>query len=463
MDPTTGEPEEYGHDGDGHGADAGARRATRSTPDFGQHAPGARPHRAARRGRLPAHRQPRRRQRDRALPAGRAARPRPRSARAAERAELRRAARPPVPPGPSPPRLPLLEREEERERLVRLLARGRSVRLTGPAGSGRTALLDAVADGLRGPRPRRRRPAQRLPPHRRPTCCTTSSPPSTTRRCTGPDRAELLALVREIGAVVVLDDLEFGGAALDELLDATPECAFLIAATPDVPAPVRRLAPRRGLPRRPRPRPAARTAGARRRPRPHRGRGELGGRPLVRVRGPAAALRPGRRAAAAARPAARRRRRLRRVRRTSRTRPSTRPSTPRDGHDVPLPVARRGRRARRAARLPAQRVGARHPALRRRARRRGAAPGASARPGGRHPRGRRARRAARLRAASPRSARHYRLAAGVHDPAGGRRVRATTPRPTRPHRRPALRLVGRAPLGHPRAGRAPRRTPCSPR
>ena len=43
--------------------------------------------------------------------------------------------------------------------------------------------------------------------------------------------------MRDIGAVVVLDDLEFGGAALDELLDATPECAFLIAATPDVPAP----------------------------------------------------------------------------------------------------------------------------------------------------------------------------------------------------------------------------------
>ncbi|AXI88799.1 AAA family ATPase, partial [Streptomyces sp. ETH9427] len=49
-----------------------------------------------------------------------------------------------------------------------------------------------------------------------------------------PDRDELLESVREIGAVVVLDDLEFGGAALDELLDATPECAFLFAATPDV-------------------------------------------------------------------------------------------------------------------------------------------------------------------------------------------------------------------------------------
>ncbi|WP_439900823.1 ATP-binding protein [Streptomyces somaliensis] len=52
-----------------------------------------------------------------------------------------------------------------------------------------------------------------------------------------PDRAGLLALVREIGAVVLLDDLEFGGAALDELLDAAPECAFLLAATPGTPAP----------------------------------------------------------------------------------------------------------------------------------------------------------------------------------------------------------------------------------
>ena len=65
---------------------------------------------------------------------------------AVERAERRRAAQPPVPPGPALPRLPLLERQEERERLVRLLARGRSVRLTGPAGSGRTALLAAVAE-----------------------------------------------------------------------------------------------------------------------------------------------------------------------------------------------------------------------------------------------------------------------------------------------------------------------------
>ncbi|WP_138909271.1 ATP-binding protein [Streptomyces chryseus] len=153
-----------------------------------------------------------------------------------DRAELLRAAKPPVPPGPVAPELPLLERQEERERLVRLLARGRSVRLTGPSGSGRTALLDAVAAE-----------------------CADLAPDGVVRLCGAhrtadellhdlfaavysaplhrPDRADLLGLVHEIGAVVVLDDLEFGGAALDELLEATPECAFLLATTPDVATP----------------------------------------------------------------------------------------------------------------------------------------------------------------------------------------------------------------------------------
>ncbi|GAA3296160.1 hypothetical protein GCM10020295_25170 [Streptomyces cinereospinus] len=149
---------------------------------------------------------------------------------------MARAAAPPVPPGPGRPALPLLGRQDERERLVRLLARGRSVRLTGPGGSGRTTLLDVVAEDCADLAPDgvirlsgfHRTPADLLhelfhavhdaPLHR-------------------PERDELLAAVGEIGAVVLLDDLEFGGAALDELLDATPECAFLVAATPDVPAP----------------------------------------------------------------------------------------------------------------------------------------------------------------------------------------------------------------------------------
>ncbi|MFI7242278.1 ATP-binding protein [Streptomyces qinglanensis] len=130
----------------------------------------------------------------------------------------------------------LLERDEERERLARLLSRGRSVRLTGPAGSGRTVLLDAVAEDIATLAPDgvvrlngyRRTPSDLLydlfaavhsaPQHR-------------------PGKAELDSALGGIGAVVLVDDLEFGGAALDDLLRATPECAFLFTATPEVPAP----------------------------------------------------------------------------------------------------------------------------------------------------------------------------------------------------------------------------------
>ncbi|MEU0831457.1 ATP-binding protein [Streptomyces sp. NPDC005969] len=155
---------------------------------------------------------------------------------AAERADRERAAAPPVPPGPPAPQLPLLERQEERERLVRLLTRGRSVRLTGPAGSGRTALLSAVAADCADLAPDG---VVRLSGLKRTVTdllyglfeAVYDAP------LLRPDRAVLLEKLRSIGAVVVLDDLEFGGAALDELLDATPECAFLLATTPDAPAP----------------------------------------------------------------------------------------------------------------------------------------------------------------------------------------------------------------------------------
>ncbi|MEV6577940.1 ATP-binding protein [Streptomyces sp. NPDC051582] len=156
---------------------------------------------------------------------------------AAGRAAREAAARPPVLPGPAAPTPPLLARDEERGRLVRLLGRGRSVRLTGPAGSGRSSLLDAVAAE-----------------------CTHLAPDGVVRLSgyghqqpgellyalydavyeaplERPERTQLLARVRDIGAIVLLDDLEMGGAVLDELLRATPECAYLLAATPDVRAP----------------------------------------------------------------------------------------------------------------------------------------------------------------------------------------------------------------------------------
>ncbi|GHE30921.1 ATP-binding protein [Streptomyces vinaceus] len=156
---------------------------------------------------------------------------------AAARAARDAAARPPVLPGPAAPLPPLMARDEERERLVRLLGRGRSVRLTGPAGSGRSSLLDAVAadcgrlapDGVvRLSGYGHQQPGELLyalydavyeAPRER------------------PERTQLLARVRDIGAIVLLDDLEMGGAALDELLRATPECAYLLAATPETRAP----------------------------------------------------------------------------------------------------------------------------------------------------------------------------------------------------------------------------------
>ncbi|MDX3314016.1 ATP-binding protein [Streptomyces sp. ME08-AFT2] len=258
MDPNTRGPEEHGHDqGDlsrSSAFDSGPGQTSRPrpsrdplTPDFGQSAPAL-----ARTVRLVAGDHlltvnpvdgseiepcpPAGTARSSAAESGGERPGRPARRTPEGRAEAERAARPPAPAGTVPPAQPLLGRQDEREQLVRLLARGRSVRLTGAPGSGRTSLLDLVAEDCEDLAPdgvvrlsgRLRTTADLLhdlfhavydaPRHR-------------------PDEDELRDLVREIGAVVVVDDLDLGGADLDELLDATPECAFLLAATPDTPPP----------------------------------------------------------------------------------------------------------------------------------------------------------------------------------------------------------------------------------
>ncbi|MFJ8359361.1 ATP-binding protein [Streptomyces sp. NPDC093984] len=234
MDPNNAGPQQYGRDGAG---DAPGRRPPRDpiTPDFGQPAPALARTVQLVTGDLLLTVNPVDGSEIEVCPPGE--RPaRPAKYTADERSGRERAARPPVPPGPSQARLPLLERQEERERLVRLLARGRSVRLTGPSGSGRTTLLDVVAEDCADLAPDG---VVRLTGYRRTTGDLLYDLFAAVYKAPGhrPDREELLEYVREIGAVVVLDDLEFGGSALDELLDATPECAFLLSATPDVPAP----------------------------------------------------------------------------------------------------------------------------------------------------------------------------------------------------------------------------------
>ncbi|WP_019544967.1 ATP-binding protein [Streptomyces sulphureus] len=131
---------------------------------------------------------------------------------------------------------PLLEREEERSRLAGLLSCGRSVRVTGAPGSGRTALLDAVAGDVAGLPPDG---VVRLSGHHRTARDLEHALYAAVYDAFGhrPEPSELHAALGRIGAIVLVDDLEFGQEALESLLSHTPECAFLLSALPGTPAP----------------------------------------------------------------------------------------------------------------------------------------------------------------------------------------------------------------------------------
>lgn len=131
----------------------------------------------------------------------------------------------------------LLERDALCDRLRDRLSQGRCVRLTGQGGSGRTAVLETVAAACAGLAPSG---VVQLSGYRRTAADLLQELFAATYQAPGyrPGRDQWTELLRGIGAVVVIDDLEFGGDALEELLGAAPECAFLVSSAADVPAPL---------------------------------------------------------------------------------------------------------------------------------------------------------------------------------------------------------------------------------
>ncbi|MFC1429898.1 ATP-binding protein [Streptacidiphilus sp. N1-3] len=124
----------------------------------------------------------------------------------------------------------LLERDALCERLRGLLLQGRSVRLIGPQGSGRSAILDAVATACSGLAPAG---VVRLTGYARTSGDLLQDLFSATHQAPGyrPGRVQLPELLRELCAIVVIDDVEFSGETLEELLAVAPESSFLITST----------------------------------------------------------------------------------------------------------------------------------------------------------------------------------------------------------------------------------------
>ncbi|MEY9967708.1 hypothetical protein ABIA33_005787 [Streptacidiphilus sp. MAP12-16] len=131
----------------------------------------------------------------------------------------------------------LLERDALCERLRALLLQGRSVRLVGPAGSGRSAILDAVAGACSGLAPAG---VVQLSGYSRTSGDLLQDLFAATHHAPGhrPGRALMPDLLRDLCAIVVVDDVEFSGEALEDLLAAAPECSFLLSSTPEVATPL---------------------------------------------------------------------------------------------------------------------------------------------------------------------------------------------------------------------------------
>ncbi|MBB4946910.1 hypothetical protein F4556_002445 [Kitasatospora gansuensis] len=130
--------------------------------------------------------------------------------------------------------LPLLDREADVAQLLGLLAEGRSIRLVGQAGAGRSALLAAVADAAGELAPDG---VVRLSGHRRTAADLLQDLYAATHRSPPfhPDQHQLRALLAPLGAVVAIDDVELHGPELEQLLSAAPDCAFLISVAPGSP------------------------------------------------------------------------------------------------------------------------------------------------------------------------------------------------------------------------------------
>ncbi|MGW2372444.1 ATP-binding protein [Kitasatospora sp. NPDC001683] len=136
--------------------------------------------------------------------------------------------------GAGPTDLPLLDREADIAELLGLLAEGRSIRLVGQAGSGRSTLLSAVAGAAADLAPGG---VVQLCGHRRTAADLLQDLFAATHHAPGyrPDPGQLAAHLAGVGAVVVIDEAEPTGAELEELLAAAPGCAFLISVAPDSP------------------------------------------------------------------------------------------------------------------------------------------------------------------------------------------------------------------------------------